>query len=49
MGTWYNFEEIGLPAGHAYPEVQFLTTRLMNFLPDITIGKGFIDIVSKLG
>jgi len=26
MGTWYNFEEIGLPAGHAFPEVQFQPT-----------------------
>jgi hypothetical protein len=26
MGAWYNFEEIGLPVGHAYPEVQFQPT-----------------------
>lgn len=26
MGIWYNFEEIGLPHGHAYPELQYQPT-----------------------
>ena len=38
MGTWSGFEDIGLPVGHAYPEVQFqpaietivVRTRLRN-------------------
>jgi hypothetical protein len=45
MGTWYGFEEIGLPLCHAYPEVQFqptietivVRTRLLNYETPINI------------